>query len=84
LFVGDGVGVGAGAEVAGSPKPGGRIDSGRSWAIAGNASTNASAALPARICLIRGGIGGDIALNILDRDFVGALGQQEQPADEQD
>src|SRR4029453_18832976 len=53
-------------------------------AIAGNASTNAIAALPASSCLIRGGIGSDVVLDGLDRNFLCALGQQEQPADQQE
>jgi hypothetical protein len=59
------------------------MDSGRSWAIAGSASRNASAADPLNICLVRRCIARHIGLDRLHRNFIGAAGQKVQSSDQQ-
>ena len=49
-------------------------------AIAGSVSAKAMAAPPIRKDLVRGCIGGDVALDGLDRNFLRAARQQEYPA----
>ena len=71
-------------DTGGSPNPGGRMDSGRSWAIAGRAIATASAAPPTRMFLVRGSIAGNIGLDRLNWDFIRVLRQKEQSADKQD
>src|SRR5262245_53024004 len=75
---------GAGAGVAGSPTPAGRMDSGRSWAIAGIAAASARAAAPINMCLVGGSIARDVCLDCLDWHFLRAPRQEEQPAGQQE